>query len=241
MKSFKSISPLVAGLVLSGLASGAAAQTVKGNIGYWVDGRGDVVKSGTGLCWRTSAWTPALAIAECDPGMMPKPVAAAPMAKPEPAPAPVAKPAPPPAPVVVTPPPAPKPKETWQTKITQTPVRLDGASFDVGSSRLQRGDIPGLEEVVKTAMEHPEINFAVEGYTSNTGGEQMNLRLSQERAESVKRYLMSKGVAAERITTKGFGEANPIADNNTAEGREANRRVEIRYTVTEETRVRAPR
>lgn len=241
MKSFKFVSPLVAGIALLGAVGGAAAQAIPGNAGYWVDGRGNVAKSGTGLCWRTSAWTPALAVAECEPGMMPKPVAAAPMAKPEPAPMPMAKPAPAPAPVVAAPAPAPKPmpKETWQTKVTQKPVRLDGASFDVGSSRLQRGDIPGLEEVVSTATEHPEINFVVEGYTSNTGGEQMNQRLSEERANSVKRYLVGKGVAAERITTKGFGEANPIADNNTAEGREANRRVEIRYTVTEETRVRA--
>lgn len=155
---------------------------------------------------------------------------------------PVVAPAPAPEPVMAVPAmpaqPEPEPEVKWQTKITEKPVRLDGASFEVGSSRLLSGDIAGLEEVVKTAMMHPEINFAVEGYTSSTGAARMNQLLSEERAESVKRYLVSKGVAAERITTKGFGEANPIADNKTAQGREANRRVEIRYTAKEETRIR---
>lgn len=154
--------------------------------------------------------------------------AAEPIAPPEPAP--VAVPAPPA--------PLPEPEETWETKITQKPVRLDGASFVVGSSRLLSSDVAGLEEVVMTAMTHPEIHFVVEGYTSNTGNARMNQLLSEERAESVKRYLVGKGVDAARITTKGFGEDKPIADNNTAQGREANRRVEIRYTVKEETRVR---
>lgn len=154
---------------------------------------------------------------------------------------PVVAPEPVPQPVVAeppAPPPPPEPTETWQTKITEKPVRLDGASFEIGSSRLLSGDIPGLEEVVKTAMTHPEIHFVVEGYTSSTGAARMNQLLSEERAESVKLYLVSRGVAADRITTKGFGEANPIADNKTPEGREANRRVEIRYTAKEETRVR---
>jgi len=155
---------------------------------------------------------------------------------------PVAAPAPQPAPVVAPamPAPLPEPEETWQTKITEKPVRIDGASFEDGSSRLLSGDIAGLEEVVKAAFQHPEIQFMVEGYTSSTGSAQANLLLSQERADSVKRYLIARGVDTSRITTKGFGAANPIADNNTAQGREENRRVEIRYTVTEETRVRAP-
>lgn len=236
MTKLKMIPQLTASLVLLGAVGGVAAQTMPASAGYWQDARGNIVKNTYGQCWRTGSWTPALAVAACDPDLMPKP---------EPVVAVRAAPAPAPAPVVMAPKPAPTPapvpKVTWQTKITEKPVRLDGASFDVGSSRLQRGDIPGLEDVVKTAVDHPEINFAVEGYTSNTGGEQMNQRLSEERANSVKRYLMGKGVAADRITTKGFGEANPIADNNTAQGREDNRRVEIRYTVKEETRVQVPR
>lgn len=229
MKSLKLLPCVAAGMVLFGGIGSVAAQSMPVGTGYVQDARGNVVKNSSGQCWRTGSWSPELAIYQCDPALVAAPRASPVAMTAAPAPTPVAA-----APVAKV-----QPTETWQTKITKTPVRLDGASFDVGSSELKRGDIAGLNEVVETARDHPEIIFVVEGYTSNTGGEEMNMRLSQDRAASTKRYLVAKGVDPLRITTKGFGEANPIADNNTAQGREDNRRVEIRYTVTEETRVRA--
>ena len=221
MKSLKLFPFFVGGVALFGAIGSVSAQSVPAPSGYVQDSRGNAVKNSYGQCWRTSSWAPALATRECDPSLM---------AKPEP----VAIVQPSPALVMM----APAPAVTWETLVTEKPVRLDAASFAVGSSELQRGDIAGLDEVVKTAKNHPEIIFVVEGYTSSPGSEKMNQRLSEERASSVKRYLVRKDVDARRITTIGFGEAMPIADNSTLKGREDNRRVEIRYTVTEETRQR---
>lgn len=226
MKSLKLFPLFVGSVALFGAIGSVSAQSVPVTGGYWVDARGNPVKNSYGQCWRTGSWTPALATRECDPSLMPKPEPVAIVQ---------------PAPVLVIMAPAPAPTVTWETVITQKPVRLDSASFAVGSSELQRGDIAGLNDVVKTAKDHPEIIFVVEGYTSSPGSEKMNQRLSEERASSVKRYLVRKDVDARRITTKGFGEASPIGDNNTVQGREDNRRVEIRYTVTEETRMRMTR
>jgi OOP family OmpA-OmpF porin len=122
--------------------------------------------------------------------------------------------------------------------ITDKPIRLEGANFATGSSKLLSGASAKLDEVVQAAKDHPEISFEVSGYTDNVGNARANVRLSQARADAVKAYLVGKGVAARRIDTRGFGEQDPVADNKTAEGRAQNRRVEIRYTDKVETRVR---
>ena len=67
----------------------------------------------------------------------------------------------------------------------------------------------------------------ISGYTDSSGGEDANLRLSEKRAQRVKAYLVENGIDENRLEAKGFGEANPIADNDTAEGRRKNRRVEL--------------
>ncbi|TAF94305.1 MAG: OmpA family protein, partial [Bacteroidetes bacterium] len=71
----------------------------------------------------------------------------------------------------------------------------------------------------------PDVLLDIEGHTDNTGSKALNQRLSQQRAETVKRYLTELGVDAKRMTAKGFGDAQPIADNASAEGRQQNRRV----------------
>lgn len=232
MQALKKKKLLVAGIALLG-ASGAVMAQTQPVVGYWVDGGGRIVKNTWGECWRTSSWTEAVALPECEGGVTAK--AAPPAPPPPPPPAPVAA-----APAVVAPPPPPPPppKETYKTVVTDKPIRLEGANFATGSSKLLSGAHAKLDEVVQQAKDHPDINFAVSGYTDNVGNPQSNVRLSQARADSVKAYLVGKGVAAQRISTRGFGADDPIADNKTAAGRAENRRVEIRYTDKVETKVR---
>ena len=75
--------------------------------------------------------------------------------------------------------------------------------------------------------EHPELNISIEGHTDNVGDNDMNQTLSEERAEAVRKQLITMGIKEDRLTSKGFGESKPIDTNDTPEGRAENRRVEI--------------
>lgn len=166
---------------------------------------------------------------------------AAPVAAPAPAPVP----APAPAPVVqkvepkavVVPAPVPK-KESWKVIMEEKPVRIEGASFDTASAKLKPTANAKLQQVVDFAGKYPEANMEVSGHTDNRGGDAYNQKLSEKRAAAVKAYLVKKGVAADRISSKGYGKTQPVADNKTKAGRAANRRVEVRYTIREEKKVR---
>lgn len=160
------------------------------------------------------------------------------------------KPAPPP-PVVepvamkeepkVAPAPEPMPEpvpETWKTLLENKPVCIEGANFEFDSARLRSGEIQKLEEVVSFAEKYSDAKLEADGHTCSIGTEAYNLKLSERRAESVKAYLVKKGVAADRITTKGYGESRPMADNKTREGRELNRRVEVCTVLKIEKKVR---
>ncbi len=74
---------------------------------------------------------------------------------------------------------------------------------------------------------HPGLNLAIEGYTDTTGTDDFNMKLSQQRADAVRQFLITQGLSPDTISSKGLGSANPIADNGTAAGRKLNRRVEI--------------
>jgi len=87
--------------------------------------------------------------------------------------------------------------------------------------------------VVQFAQKYPEANMEVIGHTDSIADDAYNLDLSNRRAATVKNWLVRNGISADRITTRGMGESQPIADNETEAGRAQNRRVEIHYTVRE--------
>ncbi|CAG0911628.1 unnamed protein product, partial [Cyprideis torosa] len=87
---------------------------------------------------------------------------------------------------------------------------------------------PVLDEAATTLRKFPELNIEISGHTDSAGNDQLNMNLSQARAEAVKQYLISKGSDGNKLTAKGYGETQPIADNATAAGRAANRRVELK-------------
>lgn len=134
--------------------------------------------------------------------------------------------------------PAPQPKESWRVIATEKPVRIEGASFDTNSDKLKPTADAKLQQVVDFAQKYQDANLQIEGHTDSRGSKAYNLKLSQRRADAVKAFLVKKGVAADRISTKGYGASRPIADNKTDAGRAANRRVEVHYTVREEKRMR---
>lgn len=103
-------------------------------------------------------------------------------------------------------------------------------TFAVNSSTIQPGFYGPLNDVANTLVQYPKTAVDILGHASSDGADDYNLRLSQQRADSVKSYLIGKGVQSVRLNAIGFGETQPIADNSTAEGRAANRRVEIILT-----------
>ena len=104
---------------------------------------------------------------------------------------------------------------------------LDGVNFDNDSARLRPESITILDNAAATLKEWGEVKVEVAGYTDAASSTAYNLTLSQRRAETVRAYLIQHGIAAERLTARGYGEAQPVADNKTAAGRAKNRRVEL--------------
>ena|SRR6218665_2117036 len=107
---------------------------------------------------------------------------------------------------------------------------LKGVQFETGKSTLLKTSLPILDEVVRVMKENPNYSLAIAGHTDNVGDEAQNLILSESRAQTVASYLISKGVSAERISAKGFGETEPKTTNDTKEGQALNRRVEFNVT-----------
>jgi outer membrane protein OmpA-like peptidoglycan-associated protein len=107
------------------------------------------------------------------------------------------------------------------------PLILEGVNFATGKAELTPESQAILDGVAESLVAHEDIKVQVGGHTDNTGSAAVNKRLSAARAEAVRQYLISKGVAANRLTARGFGPSKPIASNKTAEGRSQNRRVEL--------------
>jgi len=114
---------------------------------------------------------------------------------------------------------------------TDTPrglvVNMADVLFETGKYNLSSDAQLKLAKLSGIIQAHPGLNLAIEGYTDTTGSADFNMKLSQQRADTVRDFLIAQGLLADTITSKGFGEANPIADNSTAAGRKQNRRVEI--------------
>ena len=103
----------------------------------------------------------------------------------------------------------------------------DKILFNVNSSVLRTSALPTLNQIAGVLNRYPDARVVVTGYTDSTGTEAYNVALSKRRSESVRNYLISRGVDAARITAVGLGESDPIDTNQTAEGRQRNRRVEF--------------
>ena len=116
----------------------------------------------------------------------------------------------------------PKVKEIKRGKMV-----LKGVTFEKNSVKLRDASYETLKKVFESLKAYPEIKVEVRGYTDNRGGKEHNRKLSKGRAESVKQYLVTKGIDPARLKVKGYGPASPIASNKTAAGRAKNRRIEF--------------
>ncbi len=97
--------------------------------------------------------------------------------------------------------------------------------FETGKATIKKASYKMLDEIVQILNDYPDYNMTIDGHTDNTGNAAKNLQLSQERADAVKNYFIAKGIATERLTSTGYGDTKPVADNKTAAGRAKNRRV----------------
>ncbi|HDP88906.1 MAG TPA: OmpA family protein [Thioalkalivibrio sp.] len=189
--------------------------------GYWYNSEGEVWRNASGDCWRTIFWSPENALPECEGEPAPEPEPAAP--------------------------PAPKDSDgdgviDARDSCPGTPpgvrvdargcplqerIILEGVNFRNDRAELTPTSTDTLNEVAETLRRYPELQVAIEGHTDSSGADDYNMDLSQRRAESVRMYLITKGIDSGRLTAIGYGEERPIASNATPEGRAQNRRVEL--------------
>lgn len=131
--------------------------------------------------------------------------------------------------------PAPGPGEYYSEPFTVNirfePARqytLDNVHFDFGKATLRPGSQAELDELVNFLNYKENVRIEIAGHTDNVGQDADNLRLSQQRAEAIRQYLLKRNIAPNRVTAIGYGATRPVADNNTDRGRQANRRTEVR-------------
>ena len=197
-----------------GCALAFAAGTAFANVGPNLqDGSGHAVRDGSGACVVTSGQV----LPECAGVKAPAAPAPAAPAKPS-APAAPATPAAPAAPA------KPAPSSVRQSVVIQA-----DALFDFDKSVLRPDGKKSIDEAL-AKIQGTDLEMVIAtGHTDSIGTEKYNQRLSERRAESVKQYLVSKGIPASKITTIGKGESQPVATNKTKEGRQKNRRVDIEF------------
>ena len=99
--------------------------------------------------------------------------------------------------------------------------------FETGKSTIQKESIPMIDQMYELMTIEPALKISIEGHTDNTGDAQLNKKLSDDRAKTVMNALIAKGIDKSRLSSIGWGQEKPVADNRTDEGRTKNRRVEI--------------
>jgi len=200
---------------------------------YWTSVNGNIIRSATtGECVRSGSWTPEAAakFEECAdktaqpaPAPAPEPVAAAPVA----------------AAAIDSDgdgvpddadkcPDSPADKPVDADGCTLVSIVLEDVQFESNSSELTSGSSETLDKVVDGMSKYSDLRIEIQAHTDSMGEADYNQYLSEQRAKSVRDYLVGKGIAANRMETKGYGESKPVADNSTREGRAKNRRVELK-------------
>lgn len=204
----------MASFTLTGIASADEATKE----GYMTDNRGNVVKSGAGLCWHTGYWAPAMAIEECDPDQAKKnKPKMAETRTPAPAPAEARAPAAAPAPAI-------------QAKAVYAPYTLHADTlFGFDKSDMDADGKKELnDEIVSQMKEYSQNGIVlVTGYTDRIGTDAYNQKLSQRRADAVKDYLVSQGIASNRIETAAKGESDPLVSCDNVKGKVSGKNKEL--------------
>lgn len=117
---------------------------------------------------------------------------------------------------------------------------LQGIQFETGKAVIKPVSYPILDAVVKVMNENPSYKLLIGGHTDNVGSDEVNMTLSQNRADAVAKYLISKGISPMRVSATGYGETQPVDTNNTAAGRARNRRVELKVEFIETEIIKEP-
>lgn len=115
-----------------------------------------------------------------------------------------------------------------------TRAELQGVSFKAGSAELTKASLPILDRTIAGLKKNPKAKVEIEGHTSSEGGEEYNQKLSEDRANSVRAYMVRKGIPEDHVTAVGYGFSRPKATNDTEDGRRQNRRIEVRITNPDE-------
>jgi outer membrane protein OmpA-like peptidoglycan-associated protein len=118
-------------------------------------------------------------------------------------------------------------KELYDALVADGRVATQGILFDTGSDVIKPHSTPTLEEITSMLKDHADLKLVIEGHTDNVGDAAANQSLSEKRAAAVKTYLVGKGIDASRLESKGLGATKPKVSNDTPEGRQTNRRVEL--------------
>jgi outer membrane protein OmpA-like peptidoglycan-associated protein len=124
--------------------------------------------------------------------------------------------------------PKPQPQPQPQPNILQD--AFDNLNFDFGKATIRESSFSSLDKLAQTLIDAKNWKLDIAGHTDDKGSDEYNLKLSQNRANAVKDYLVKKGVNAEKITAQGYGESKPIVPNDNDSNRERNRRVEFKIT-----------
>lgn len=118
-----------------------------------------------------------------------------------------------------------------------TRAEIEGISFKAGSAELVPSSLSTLDKTISALKKNSKAKVEIEGHTSSEGGEEYNQKLSEDRANSVRAYMIKKGIAQDRVTAVGYGYSRPKASNDTEAGRMQNRRIEVRITNPDEVEV----